>query len=355
MEREVVEVVARFGATIVDLAHVGPTGTYRIGTAPGVDLAIPGLTCFPLVDGNTVRCPVGVPMREDGSRTELRAGAVTIHITRTKLPSASLARPGFDWRPPAFVLASLLAHLAVWLAAMRFEPLERLPSEKPRRYARLKTPPPEPPPVPAPTQVEPKQPVMREKQRAHPALAAQRARAMPEHADTTGVMASAAELAVAGALESFDDTRVVERVSALTGDVYSEDAANAQGFGGGRRFDPSEREGFGTIETGAYATMMYPVKLCPNRTCKVVGPLPALYVRTHLLAHMDAIYDCYAMHASEPGTIVLEFTVTADGLVREASGSGLGETGACAARAAEAIIFRAFGRETRVRYPILFK
>lgn len=354
MEREVVEVVARFGGTIVDFAHVGPTGTYRIGTAPGVDLPIPGLTCFPLVDGNTVRCPVGLPVREDGSRTELRAGAVTLHITRTKLPASSLARPRFDWRPLAFVLASLVAHLAVWLAAMCYAPLERLPSEKPRRYARLKAPPPDPPPPPPQQRVEQKQPAMRSKQRAHPALATRRAHALPEHADTTGVMASAAELAVARALKSFDDTRVVERVGALTGDVYDEDAANTEGFGGGRRFDPSQRDGFGTVETGPYATTSFHVKLCPNRTCKVVGPVPPLYVRTHLLGQMDAIYDCYATHASEPGTIVLEFTITADGLVREASGSGLGETGACAARAAEAIIFRAFARETRVRYPIRF-
>ena len=354
MEREVVEVVARFGGTIIDLAHVGPADTYRIGTAPGVDLVIPGLVCFPLVDGNTVRCPVGLSAREDGSRTELRAGAVTFHITRTKLPAPSLPRPAFDWRPPIVLFVSLVAHLAVWLAAMRFEPFERLPIEKPRRYARLKTPPPDPPPPPPPQHIEPKQPVMRSKQHAQSAPAARRASALPEHADTTGVMASAAELAVADALKSFDDTRVIERVSALTGDVYNEHTANEQGFGGGRRFDPSQREGFESVETGPYATMPFNVKLCPKRTCKIPGPVPALYVRTHLLGQMDAIYDCYAMHASEPGTIVLEFTITGDGLVREASGSGLGETGACAARAAEAIIFRAFGRETRVRYPIRF-
>jgi hypothetical protein len=107
--------------------------------------------------------------------------------------------------------------------------------------------------------------------------------------------------------------------------------------------------------------MIHDVKLCPNKDCTVEGPIPALYVRTHLLHHMDAIYECYEQHASGPGTIVLSFTIDSHGGVHDAQGSGLGETGACAARVVGEIFFKALGddwdppRETRVRWPVQFK
>jgi hypothetical protein len=351
MVSDVVEVVARFAGTIVDVKHVGPTSTYRIGTAPDVDLAVAGLTSFPIVEAGRVRCPVGMETHAHGATTELRAGAITLHLTRMKLTRSAVPRRRFDLRTPAFVLASLITHLALWLAAERLAPFERIDSEHPRlRLARLASPPaPVPPPPVADTQPPP---------RAH----AKAASVQPARNDRAAVVAREiradrlrAEEAVRAVAKSFDDTQVVARVGELTAeDAYVEDDANAHGFGGGRRFDPSQREGWGTIETGAYATMIYDVKLCPKQSCDVVGPIPALYVRTHLHAHMDAIYDCYATHASGPGTIVLEFTITGDGAVRDARGSGLGETGACAARVVGEIFFKALERETRVKYPVKF-
>jgi hypothetical protein len=167
---------------------------------------------------------------------------------------------------------------------------------------------------------------------------------------------------VARAAKSFDDTHVVEKVSALTEEgQYYEDDEYAGGFGTGRNFDPSKREGFESVKTGAYATMVHDVKLCPKKDCSVEGPIPPLYVRTHLLHHMDAIYECYAQHASGPGTIVLTFTIDSHGGVYDAHGSGLGETGACAARVVGEIFFKALGddwdppRETHVRWPVQFK
>src|SRR5258706_16202158 len=58
-----VEVVARFGDTVIDVAHVSAHESYRIGTAPNVELAIAGLGCFPIVDAGLVRRPVGVQAR----------------------------------------------------------------------------------------------------------------------------------------------------------------------------------------------------------------------------------------------------------------------------------------------------
>jgi hypothetical protein len=354
MDSAVVEVVARFAGTIIDVAHVSPTETYRIGTAPGCALAVPGLTCFPLVDAGKLRCPLGVPAVEHDGTTELTVGALSLQVRRTTLRRAPLARPRIEWSPAAFVLASLIAHLAVWLIALRFAPFEQLPRPRPvLRLVRVEhtgeLAPVKPPP--APTQ---KPAVVQPASRARVTRAVPSERpAEPATSRSTG---DAVGEAVARAMKSFDDTHVVERVSALRPeDTYNEDDANARGFGGGRRFDPTQRDGWGTVESGAYATMPFDFKQCPDKKqCSVEGPIPPLYVRTHVLARMAEIYACYEQHSAEPGTIVLEFTITADGAVRDARGSGLGETGACAARVVADIFFKALGSETHVRWPVRF-
>lgn len=361
MDREVVEVVVRFGSTILDVAHVGPTETYRIGTAPDTNLAVPGVTAFPLVDGRTVRCPVGMRAIEQAGSTELSVGALTIHVTRTKLPRTVLARPRVEWRPHAFGLASLVAHLAIWLAALVFAPLERVaaPRVSPLRLARIAD-------VPPPVDEAKRPPRSRASANGshppRPHAPANRSRppgvARPSRGVTSGIEAARSETvasAVSSVAASFDRIDVAKQLGELDpDDAYIPERATGGGFGSGRSFDPSKREGFGSIESGGYATLPFNVKLCPDRSCTVKGPIPALYVRTHLHHHMAAIYDCFAQYADGPGTIVLEFTITADGAVRDARGSGLGETGACAARVAGEIFFKALGSETRVRYPLRF-
>jgi hypothetical protein len=351
MDRDVVEVVARFGATILDIAHVGPTEQYRIGTAPGTNLAVPGLTCFPLVDGGTIRKPHGIPAVERDGGTELSIGALTLWIGRTKLARAPLARPRIDWWPRLFLALSLLAHISLWLVAVSVAPFERL-IEKPRPRMRF---------VHVDVPVEPPEPKPERKQKSDPAAQPAGTKRVARREDDTNLGRSTGYW-VARAAKAFDNTNVVEQLGALRPeDQYDEDAENAKGFGGGGgRFDPGAAE---SIQTDGYAgvTMAYDVKLCPKKSCKVTGPIPALYVRTHLHAHMDEIYACYAQYAEGPGTIVLEFSITPDGAVRDARGSGLGETGACAARVVGEIYFKALGndydppRETHVRYPLLFK
>lgn len=363
MAREVVEVVARFGETVLDIAHLGASDTYRIGTAPGCELSVPGLTCFPLVAGGTVHCPVGIAASTMGAMTELRAGALVVQVTRTSLPAVVLPTPRVELRTPLVVVASLVAHLAVWLAAERYAAFERI-EQRPRplraRLVEAPVPPPSPPPPP---RQRPVQPPPSEQPPARPPTARERAHAPPPRSGRAAELARARQAAtdnfgaaIAAVAKSFDDTHVVERVSALTAEgQYDEDAANAQGFGGSRRFDPTQREGWGTVAVGAYVTLDVDFKQCPDGDCEVVGAIPALYVRTHLLAHMAELYDCYRTHASAPGMIVLEFTITPDGAVRDARGSGLGDTGACAARVVETIFFRALGGDTRVRWPVVFK
>ncbi|HEY5948076.1 MAG TPA: hypothetical protein VIV40_21415 [Kofleriaceae bacterium] len=353
MDTDVVEVVARFGDTILDVTHVGLTDTYRIGTAPGTNLVVPGLVSFPLVAGGNVRCPVGLVSRERDGSTELRSGELTLTLTRAKLRRAALARPRIDHRAPAFLLLSLVAHIAVWLVAMITAPFEQLPRTKPRpRLVHIPN---------APMPPDPKPPVRKQEsatgaQPARVARVARTSRAAASEATHVDVGTVTRSL-----MKQLDEIDVAGKLAELRPeDTYNEDEANSRGFGGGRRFDPSQREGFGSIESGPYEMMPFDVKLCPEKSCTVEGPIPALFIRTHLHSHMTEIYDCYMRYASGPGTIVLEFTITPDGAVRDARGSGLGETGACAARVAGEIYFKALGldfdppTETHVRYPLRF-
>jgi len=358
MDTDVVEVVTRFGRTILDVTHVGPTDTYRIGTAPQVNCIVPGLTCFPLVTGGTMRRPVGVLVVERDGWTELRLGALSIHVTRTKLSRAPLARPRFERRTPLFLAASLLVHFAIWFVALTQAPLEKLPAQKPRPLlVSLSAGPPPEPAKPSPLRARTPE------SHQHVSVAAvQPARQSRVPREARDERYTTPEAAVAAVARAFDEIDVEGQMADLRPeDTYREDEANARGFGGGRRFDPTQREGWGTVESGGYATMSYDVKLCPDKACTVDGPVPALYVRTHLLAHMDEIYACYMQHANEPGTIVLSFTITPDGAVRDARGTGLGETGECAARVVGEIFFKALGndwdppRKTYVRrYPVRF-
>ena len=352
MAREVVEVVARFAGTILDVAHVGPAATYRIGCAPGVDLAVPGVTCFPLVTGDIVRCPIGLAESQQGEATVLRVGALELHITRTRLPDRTLPPPRFELRTSAFLAASLVAHLAIWFAAVRFAPLERLapPRVRPRLVHLAIADEPRPP---APITPPPPVPTAAPASRAAPVPRGARGRRGGGQRDAEGPEdVVAAARALNATLEAID-------LPGRAGEIDAEhfyDPGNQGGgnFGSGRRFDPTRREGWGTVATGPYTLMLYDVTLCPQHSCTVEGPIPALYVRTHLHKYMDAIYACYEQLAPGLGTIVLEMTITADGAVRDARGSGLGETGACAARVASTIYFKALGAETHVRYPMRF-
>ena len=109
-----VEVVARFAGTQLVATVVGPERTFRIGTAPGVDLAIEGFTSFPLVDrGGANRVPVGVASVCRGDVLELVLGRVQVTIAQATAV-APIARPRADHRPLPYVATVLVLHLIVW-------------------------------------------------------------------------------------------------------------------------------------------------------------------------------------------------------------------------------------------------
>src|SRR5690606_6269265 len=122
----------------------------RIGTAPGVDLAVSGFTSYPLVEGGIVRIPPGCAATPRGATTELRLGAVTIACTRMTLDVSPIARPRPDRRVPVYVAASLSVHLALWLRALVVAPSERRTAapRRRRRCAHVVSVPPEPAPEP---------------------------------------------------------------------------------------------------------------------------------------------------------------------------------------------------------------
>ena len=357
--RDVVEVIARFGDTVLDVRHIDRDGQFRIGTGPDVDLPMPGHTSFPLVDRAKIRVPIGVVPYDYGGTTVIHLGSVSVSLTRRKLAVAPLAHRRIDWRAPAFVLGSLALHVFIYLLAVTLEPFERITEKQlPRmRYAHVADMTP-PPPAVEPKR-DPKQP---EPTAASAASVRPRVeRAEPE--DAMRSMGRSTAKAVAAVAKSFDDTKVYERVSALKEeDNFTEDDTYTSGFGGRLRFPPGE-----TVKTREYgeifAYLSFDVKLCPAKSCTFDGPVPPAAVRSLVQTVVPALYDCYAQHAERPGTIVLSFTIAGDGSVKRSRGSGLGETGACAARVVEGLYFKAIGdndvaegkqKETYVRYPVKF-
>jgi len=342
MNRDVVEVVTRFGGTLLDVAYVERSDVFRIGTAPDADLAVPGYSSFPLVAQGNVRVPGGIDAAIRGATTILRIGKMTIELTRTKPSARRVARRRPQWRMPLFVVGSLIVQVAIVLVAMALEPLELLVvKNQPRmRYAHIASPPPidETVPKPKPTNAE-----------AQGAVKAQHAGALMR--ETTG-SGKDIDQVLDGLAKDVD-----KKLAGLRAEnQYDEDADNAKRFGGGAvRFDPSQRPGFESVASGDYDTEFFDMNVCPGKSCKITGHFPLQGVRSYVHEHRGELFQCYQRYAQGPGTVVVEFTIAGtDGSVRAAKGHGLGETGPCAAAVVAAIDFKAVGNDTDVRMPIRF-
>ena len=378
---DAVEVVARFGGSIVALAHLRDGATYRMGTAPGVDLAVPVATTFPLVERGVVRIPAGIQAtlveagrrspvgaRElwlaVGMRVELTIGLVTIRIARVALPDDRLPGPRLDRRAPAYAAGSLAAHVLVWALAVTLapagEPLERMVDPQPNqvRIARFDAPPQpprEPSAVPAaatatadPTAAPPPA----DSRRSIPSTRRGRAIALAREAGILGApgLGDLSGLVIHGDLgTAFDGV----------GPAYREEDATAQRFGGGGggpKFNP------GTIATGAYQTVSdghaagddydlpgaVPaqrhrpiVEMCTGRPCATDGPIAAETVKALIAAASPTLIRCYKAYAEERsrGTVTLDFEIDRDGTVLRASSRGFGAVAACVQAVVEKIDF----------------
>ena len=148
--RDVAEVVVQLGDTILQVTHVAADGRYRIGSAPGVELAVAigGITCFPLIEpGLVLRLPAGIratvfseagalplPAPElrltAGTTVQLGLGLVTVSVARVPLAAAPLPQRPIEIRPYAYGAGVLLAHLTMWAVAMTYATSERLPAPR---------------------------------------------------------------------------------------------------------------------------------------------------------------------------------------------------------------------------------
>lgn len=396
MHARVVEVVARIADSVVDLAHVGIRGRYRIGTAPEVELPVAAgaLRAFPVLDlGFVFRRPAGLPaiLHAEGTslpitdaelrlrpgwRIEIPLGRVTLSLALVERPRIAVPRRRAELRPFVYGAAVLVVHLVVWAAAMLVEPIERLAIEveaAPRpphvRVAHVEEPPPPPPPskqaaatggggasAPEPDggQRGPRDPKAR-------AIASAR---------QGGMMAALGDLS---ALIPKVDVRKLVNDSVF----YDEEAATRGNFGNSRRFDPTKNcTDCGTVKTGRYATVSkgrgagedyrlpgevaHPQPLispCEPSDCRVTGASSLAIVRHDVDLRLGAFGYCYQRFARKQlkGLIVLDFAIAPDGHVHSARARGLDEIRDCIVDVLNVIPFPLAEAGTTVKYPLSFQ
>lgn len=396
-----VEIVVRLAGELVAVTRILPGGTYRIGSAPDVDLPLDlsPLTSLPLIGasptGFVVRAPAGIPITrlaagrsfplpgtehrlERGSALALALGAVTITLSLVPLERAPLERPAVEWRPVAFSAASLVAHVAVVLLAhtLRPPPSPRAPASLagpqrgPVRIARAASPQPARSRVPPRADTTPGSSVQspspildesssvrgRGRRRSSPAVAQTRASA-------PGWRGGRLEAAVHGLTDRHVD---VQAEADQVGPVYDEDAATRGNFGNARRFDPAADPDFATVKTGHYATVgtghaagehyeqrgdrSVVVVTCTASSCLAVGGVDGSEIRSRVEARLAELVGCYQRHAPPSrDDVVLDLAGARDGVEGQLA-SGGSAVEACVARVIASIELPAGDRATQVKY-----
>ena len=396
MHVAVVEVVARIASSVVDIAHVLPSGRYRIGTAPEVELAVAvgTLRNFSLLDeGFRFRRPAGVaatlhtetdalPITDTeltlrpGWRVELELGKVTVSLAMIRRTPMPVPRRPVDVRPFVYAAVVLVAHLLVWGAAMLLEPIERLGVEVVEA--------PQPPRIRVAHVEEPPKP----KKQKQDAVAATAASAQPAQredgprdpkaraiagARKTGILQSKELWDVSALIPKVDVKKLVDEAVA-----YDEEEATKNDFGKGRRFDPMKNctRDCGIIATGKYATVSKgrgagdnydlpgaahhaqpEIGGCEPSDCTIAGGTPRETVRHNVELRMGAFGYCYQRFAAKQlrGTLTLSFVIGPEGAVHEAKARGMNEIDDCVVEVLKVIPFPPAVDATRVTYPLQFR
>ncbi|MBL9018754.1 MAG: hypothetical protein JNL83_31500 [Myxococcales bacterium] len=370
MQPWVVEVVARIGASIVHAAHVPADGCFRIGTHAGVDLPIAdgALGAFPLVDrGLVIRVPAGVAAiaTPDGA-TRLALGLLAIELRTVPAPREVVPRRPLELRPLPYVAAVLALHLAVWLVAMIRHPIERLSlAVAPLDAVHVRVPPVLPPPPPKQTTQKTQR---QAKTSAGGAAAAQSGAPRATDAPSKPGFLGAKGLSDLSMLVPSID--VVKAVNEST--FYDEDAANEKLFGGGPRFAPGKKPGWGTVKSGRYATVSkgrgagddydlpgaarHPQPDIVMRVLRVAGETPREVIHHAVDLRLGAIGYCYQRMARKQlkGSLRIDWTIGIDGAVRGQRTSGMPEFAKCAADVIGVIPFDPAPTPTAVSYAFVF-
>ena len=365
----VIEVVARFEATVLATVDLRPGASYRAGTGPGNDLAVKLGPSVAIVEGDIVRVPSGSTARlfEHGQpspltgevrldarmRVEIRIGRVTIAIQRVTRMDP-VPRAPVDRRPYIYIAASLAAQvllvaLAAWIAPVH-EP--RLPAQTPRSIRVARFPEPrratkqDPSPVPAvataPTDPSTAPPPADKT----PDLRSRRSRAIVR-AREAGILGTDGVGDLSGLVatdvgSAFDGVRP----------AYREEEATARGFGGAESWDPGGVIPMGRFATKANAGADYElagatpglktvVKTCTGRPCATIGPHTRESVVAIVDGRAEALLECHERYAGRNvrGFVTLDFDIDRDGTVLRSTSVGMGELAGCAMRVVQRIAF----------------
>jgi hypothetical protein len=377
-------VTARFDDTLIDVTHVPRDGSYCIGTASGVDLAIDAeVTRFPIVFGDAkgfvVRRPIGVgALAVEGRPVEdvrlapevvvtfaIQGVTLTIELVAEEPP---LAMTTFDRRPPKYIAASLVAHLLVWAAAITFAQLPALTKSPPPWavhpvLARLaptvpyQYSPPRRPAPPVPIELPPPSAVATSPERTpreDPGTARSRD-PRGGQVDQQGMPSFSP-----GYIESLRRTdQAIRDGLAAAGPLYDEDGVES--FGGQRQFDPRNRAGWGTIETGRFKTISHgrgtgedyklpgevgpDIALCESPHCAITGALDKADVQHVVVPLGAALAVCVGGAA-----LTLDLDIAANGQVKKVHGHG--KIGRCAANVIGQLAFPVADGPTHAVYTI---
>jgi hypothetical protein len=315
-----------------------------------------------------------------GDRALLAIGGVEITVELVERISR-LPKRRFDRTWPRWIAGALVAHLIALLAIDVLADPEADTVRVVQLYSLL----PQAPPPPLPTD-RPRMHVPRKatKQAAPKQIAsiepADAIELEPSPAPAKRAAARARRAGILGSggisaeqIRAITGTVDLEKAMADLGPVYDELEAEGKRFGGGRRFDPTKREGWGTVETGRYATVstgravgdhyalpgevaarpIPKVAHCVG-SCTVAGGLTRDAVREAIARYDEAILGCYERGGKATrGDVVVEVSIGEDGKVITSDGAGLGTTGSCVAGVVRRVAFPK-AAPTTVRYPLSF-
>jgi hypothetical protein len=363
------QITARFGDSLIEVVEIERDGSYRIGTAPDVDLAVANIGSFPIITGDVrgfrVRTPVGMGEASDvrlaaDQPVTLRFGmiAITIELVARAAP---LPVRTIERRPYAFIVASLIVHLLVWGAAIVFAhaPIAKKPRPRTVSHPLLVKLLPVPPP--------PHQP-------ATASASVSASHAAKSGGSVRGKRPDLDELAVAAASTPGDsngfspayraylkagDQHIKDMLDAAD-PLYNED--DAEGFGKhGGAFDPTHRAGWGTIATGPYKTISsgrgvgddyhlagetYPeLALCESPHCAIAGALDKEAVQHVIAPQVAALANCVGQDS-----LTLALEIAPSGHVKKVHGHG--KVGRCAANVIGQLAFPEADGPTTATYTI---
>jgi hypothetical protein len=290
---ELVELVARIGDTVLEVAYLPASTSQPIGT--------------------------------------VQVGLVTITTRRTTLDVPRVPRPRRELRPCIYLAASLIVQLAIWFVAVSLAPLQKVvrPVHRIAHIAHIADvhEPPPPPPPPAPPPAKPAKPA------------------------ATGAMHAVRPAHLA---KTIGEIHIAEKLAASEGPVDPNAAVDEQGFGGGgHRFNVDDVAPEKTYAVTKWALPTYfhvkgelapipSITLCDDDSCSVEGPRDMHAILAQLIAHEAEIAMCYREHTGDlEGQIRIRFEISPQGKVTGEYGKpdgpvgyGTGTVGRCVAKIA---------------------